>query len=144
MRDTSLGDMAEYQNEQGEMMDQIEPRPWREYPKPCRGQRVQVRKMVKRIRARLAECNIETVVHAEAKGSLSTYIKISQERVGSIRISDHEERDRYAYRWQLRYDITEKRVDRSKSHPRYFYPPSEWREMCDHIDLYARIKRGER
>lgn len=85
---------------------------------------------VDELRARLAAAGMETeVVSRAATGSV--YLKFADDRMGKIRVGDHDERERYGYRWQIRGDIRVPYVDDAKGHRRFFFPPT-------HLDVAVR------
>lgn len=67
----------------------------------------------------------------------STYIKFSNSRVGKLRIGDHKERSRYAYRWQIRVDLEGTKVKNDKGHKQFFYGIDLLEEFVRHILNYA-------
>lgn len=87
------------------------------------------------VRAKLEAVGLKTEVVAEA-ASGSCYLKFEDQRMGKLRIGDHEERKQYGYRWQIRTDIKLPCVDQQKGHRRFFYPPSHLDQAVIHISNY--------
>lgn len=52
----------------------------------------------------------------------SVYLRMDDARLGSIRISDHEGREKYEYRWNMRADIDEPMISRLDGRTQYFFP----------------------
>lgn len=94
------------------------------------------------LRDRLEAAGLRTdVVSRAATGS--RYLRFEVEEMGKIRIGDHSERERYGYRWQIRTDISEPRVDETKGHRRFFYPSTALDEAVRHmVNYYRKIKKG--
>lgn len=69
--------------------------------------------------------------HVSLNGS--TYIKFDNANIGSLRISDHKEREKYGYRWNLRFDIKEKRIVDDRKYKQYYYPLLMTEELCKHM-----------
>lgn len=82
---------------------------------------------------------LEAYIYHKAYPSNSIYIKFKDRRLGSIRISDHEGRSRYSYRWNLRSDIESKN---DKLNHRYYYNIKEINNMINHIINYERAIKG--
>ena len=74
-------------------------------------------------------------IYHKAVTSDSVYIKFSNPKLGSLRISDHEGRSKYSYRWNLRSDL-ESYVDKYQG--RYYYNTGDIRNMIKHIRNYER------
>ncbi|HYE38181.1 hypothetical protein [Methylocaldum sp.] len=87
------------------------------------------------LRKRLEAYGIKTEIKTIAAWG-SIYITCEDSRMGQIRIGDHDERDRYGYRWQVRTDLEEIAIDTSKGHRRFFYPPSELAAMAKRMKQY--------
>lgn len=68
----------------------------------------------------------------------SYYIKFNTYINGSLRVSNHEQRARYAYRWNLREDLKEVTEELRLGHVCTHYPKSHIREMI--IDMVATAK----
>lgn len=52
----------------------------------------------------------------------SVYLRFDDARLGSVRLSNHEGRERYEYRWNLRTDISEVMISRLDGKVQYFFP----------------------
>lgn len=65
--------------------------------------------------------NLDAYIHHIAKTG-SAYIKFKDERMGSIRIGDHDGRERYRYRFNLRSDISKRYVEEDRGIFRYYCP----------------------
>jgi hypothetical protein len=77
----------------------------------------------------------------------STYIKFDDDRIGSLRVSDHPGRPKYRYRWNL-LTAGEDGIREVQDGPvrRFFYPASiqhmDW--MIQHIRRYkASVDRSD-
>ncbi len=68
----------------------------------------------------LKEADLKPYLHKKA-ASGSIYIKFKVDIGGSLRIATHKQRARYAYRWNLRTDVT-KIEAKFKKHMCYYYP----------------------
>jgi hypothetical protein len=67
----------------------------------------------------------------------SVYYRFADERLGKLRIGDHNERERYGYRWQVRLDLEEpSRIDTSKGHRRFFYRADNLKDLVRHMRNY--------
>ena len=72
-------------------------------------------------RERLAEAGFQTTVISVAQTG-SCYVAFDDLRMGKIRFGDHNERERYGYRWQIRTDLRLPKENTAKGHKRFFYP----------------------
>jgi len=77
------------------------------------------------------------IIAAAASGSV--YIGFKDPRMGKLRISTHEERSRYGYRWQLRTDVKVSYEDTIKGHKQFFYPADEYMRAIEHMENYYEI-----
>lgn len=68
----------------------------------------------------------------DAKNSDSIYLKVDYGACGSIRISDHADRGKYLYRWNIGPHIEPKSKPSGKR-DRNFYAASDWVRMVQHI-----------
>jgi hypothetical protein len=91
--------------------------------------------LAQRLRQELADLGIDTKIKTVASWG-SVYITCDDERMGQIRVGDHDERERYGYRWQLRTDIHETKVDTAKGHRQFFFPASDVKEMAFKMKAY--------
>lgn len=95
-----------------------------------------LKETTKRLRKMLKDAGIKTSVITEAQTG-STYIEfIDLPHLGKLRVGDHNERKRYGYRWQVRTDITESYVDKSKGHAQYFYAATDLESAVKHMVNY--------
>lgn len=70
----------------------------------------------------------------------SVYIGFDVSGMGKLRIGDHEERERYGYRWQIRLDQkNDYIIKESKGHRQYFYSPKSIYRLIDHLCSYRNI-----
>lgn len=66
--------------------------------------------------------NIDCYLWSEAKSTGSCYIRFQDPRVGSIRISDHDGKKHFNYKYNVRFDIRhEKTIFKNGSHL-FFFP----------------------
>jgi len=73
----------------------------------------------------------------------SQYVKFaSHHKVGSLRISDHEGRAKYHYKWNLRADYDEISEERTDVTLRRYYPWSEVDQMIEDMHTAAGIRPG--
>lgn len=68
----------------------------------------------------LHEAELKPYIHCKA-ASGSIYIKFKENIGGSLRVGTHRQRRRYAYKWNLRTDVTEM-YTKMKTHKCYYYP----------------------
>jgi hypothetical protein len=68
----------------------------------------------------LKEAELKPYVYKKAKSG-SIYIKFKVDIGGSLRLATHKQRGHYAYRWNLRTDVT-KIEAKFKNHMCYYYP----------------------
>ncbi len=77
----------------------------------------------------------------------SVYMEFDMPEMGKLRIGDHNERERYGYRWQLRLDQKEdSMVVKRKGHKQFFYSVDNLDGMVSHILNYraAILRRREK
>jgi hypothetical protein len=79
---------------------------------------------------------IEAYIYNKAKTG-SVYIRFKDARIGSIRVGDHEGRQKYSYKYNLRLDIDKTYTKKDGKVERYFYPPTKLRLMAKAIQLRA-------
>jgi hypothetical protein len=95
------------------------------------------------IRRELLNVGIKTKVTSVALTG-SCYFEFEEPRMGKARVGDHNERERYGYRWQIRADIKTPYRDLSKGHPRFFYPFDKLEVVIAHmINYHASIKKRD-
>lgn len=75
-------------------------------------------------------------VHINQAASGSCYLTFPDERIGQGRIGNHDELSRLGYRWQVRWDLDEKKVVKHKGHNQFIYPSNQLRELASHIYNY--------
>ncbi len=81
----------------------------------------------------LRQAGLKPYIHAKAVSG-SVYIKFKVPLAGALRISDHKQRNRYHYKWNLRKDVEEIKTKLSP-HICYYYPFTEFETMVrDMID----------
>ena len=74
----------------------------------------------------------------------SVYVKFEDKRIGSLRIGDHDGREKYKYRWNLRSDMVTERVIKDNHVRRFYFPINKTYTLCKAIKGYAdAIKRGD-
>jgi len=66
----------------------------------------------------------------------SCYLTFTDDRIGKCRIGNHEELRYFGYRWQVRWDIKEKYVNKGKGHNQFVYPSNGLDELVKHIKNY--------
>ena len=86
---------------------------------------------------KLQKAGLRPYIHAKAKSG-SKYIKFKSFVNGSLRIADHSQRSRYAYRWNLRSDINEY-ITKFKGHDCYYYPIEMVDDLIKHLQCTAGI-----
>lgn len=84
----------------------------------------------------LEEENLDPYIYAVNARKTSYYIKFKDDRLGSLRVSDHNSRARYFYRWELRFDLEKEKVI-NKKHNQFFYPVSMMEKLVSHMRNYA-------
>lgn len=89
----------------------------------------------------LNEQNIACYLYHTSKDKNSCYVKFSEEKMGSLRVSNHKSRKKYHYRWELRLDFDEDVVIR-KPHKRYLYCLRNAKNLVNHlVNYYNTIKK---
>lgn len=63
----------------------------------------------------------------------SCYIRFEDSRLGSIRIADHNGREKYQYKFNVRTDISRSYIDREKW--RFYYIPEDIDKCVERIKL---------
>ena len=74
----------------------------------------------------------------------SVYIKFTEEKLGTVRVSDHPGKEKYAYKWNLRVDTTGKSTEMQGHVKRYIYGAEHMDEMCDDIIVMASFKPSKK
>ena len=61
----------------------------------------------------------------------SVYIRFKDNRMGSIRIGDHDGREKLKYKWNLRNDLKPRNCGWKKDDKtwRYYLPLTQWKEL---------------
>lgn len=82
----------------------------------------------------LKENNVEAYIWHKATTN-SIYIRFKDNRIGSIRIADHEGRDKLKYKFNLRSDLHLSKAKWQKDGDlwRYFAPINQYKEMVAQI-----------
>lgn len=93
--------------------------------------------LIKAILGKLKDAGLRPYIFKEAKSG-SVYIKFKKNISGTLRISNHDERSRYSYRWNLRFDIS-KPYTIDKGHKCYYYPLNCIEEMITKMKMWADI-----
>ena len=75
-------------------------------------------------------------IHINQAVSGSCYLTFPDDRLGQGRVGNHNEKKCLGYIWQVRWDIKEMYVDKSKGHNQFIYPSNGLRELADHIHNY--------
>lgn len=73
----------------------------------------------------------------------SAYIKFRESVGGSLRISDHPQRARYYYRWNLRLDYVKRAVKENDNGSAYYYPITAKAAMIEDMLLYRSLMAAE-
>jgi len=76
-----------------------------------------VSELLKKLREKGIGCYIW---HRATTGSI--YVRFDDNRIGSVRIGDHEGKGRYKYKFNIRGDITESHSIVDNNIARHFYP----------------------
>ena len=101
------------------------------------------RKLMKQLRDLLLEEGLKTKVVSVAKSG-SCYVAFHDVRMGKIRIGNHNERERYGYRWQIRHDAKAFQILKEKGHKQFIYPPTMLEDAVAHMKNYhAKIRRDQ-
>ena len=82
---------------------------------------------------KLEENNIKAYLYCEAKSG-SFYIKMENKRLGSIRISDHEGRKKYKYKYNVRFDMLDSFTEIDRNVKRFYCPPKQYRKIIKKIN----------
>lgn len=90
---------------------------------------------VNKLLRKLKIAKLRPYVYYNRGGSI--YIKFDTYIKGSLRIADHPQRKRYAYRWNLREDIKKIRYTEKNGHMCCYYPLSEADQMIDDMKRTA-------
>lgn len=83
---------------------------------------------VKCIMKMLYDAGLKPIFHKKAMSG-SFYIKFGANIGGSLRIGNHPQRSRYAYRWNLREDIGNQYSKIKLDHFCHYYPFSDFERM---------------
>lgn len=82
----------------------------------------------------LNDLDIECYIYYESRLKNSYYIRFEDARIGSIRISDHNGRDKYRYKYNIRADLNTtgqwQKIDGKWS---FFISTKNWTKMVDII-----------
>jgi len=78
-------------------------------------------------------------IYHKATSTNSIYIKFLDERIGSIRIGDHNGIGKYRYRWNLRRDLKEEKIEYDRGVVRHYYPFEQKDLMIEAIKKYHKI-----
>jgi hypothetical protein len=92
--------------------------------------------LAKSIRSLLKNKGINTIVHTTSSTKRSVYVKFENNKIGSLRVSNHPSRSKYSYRWELRTDINEVNSERVKNHNTWKYPEKDINKLVNHIVNY--------
>lgn len=76
------------------------------------------------------------IYHIATTGSI--YIRFNDDRMGSIRIGDHRNIDKYKYRYNVRFDFNKIKITKEDGKWRHFYPPSEINKLIEEL-----VKRNQ-
>ena len=86
----------------------------------------------------LQQAGLKPYLHAKAMSG-SVYIKFGSDVGGALRIADHPQRSRYAYRWNLRFDFNEI-TTKEKSHICFYYPIEDFETMLGDMIKECNLK----
>lgn len=86
----------------------------------------------------LRDQGIEGYIYHKAVTTESVYVKFEDQRLCSLRIGDHDGKERYRYKWNLRSDYTKFKVKIDNGIKRFFFPWEEWSRLVDRIVEYKR------
>lgn len=78
-------------------------------------------------------------IYHKSTSTSSIYIKFLDERIGSIRVGDHNGIEKYRYRWNLRKDLNEIKLENDQGIVRHYYPFNQLDQMVADIKKYHRI-----
>lgn len=76
-------------------------------------------------------------IHKRAKTG-SIYIKFEDRTLGNLRIGDHDGREKYRYRWNIRADVDESYKETIGNRTRYYYSFYDVHKCVEAIKEYAR------
>lgn len=76
------------------------------------------------------------VFHKATTGSV--YVRFDNANIGSVRIGDHDGREKYRYRFNLRQDLTECKTENDNGIERYYFPAADIKSAVQAI-----LKRNE-
>lgn len=100
------------------------------------------------IKSRGIKCLLKLMYDAGLKpvffkkaASGSMYIKFGTDIGGSLRIGDHQQRTRYAYRWNLRKDVEKVEHREKLGHICHYYPFADYEIMIGDMLIAANEKQ---
>ena len=127
-----MGDIADYYLEMEIYPDWdrvYDPPKRKKYPKDKRS-----KELANTLKGLLVQKGIKSRINQAASGSC--YLTFTDDRIGQCRIGNHEELGRLGYRWQVRWDMKERSINKSKGHNQFVYPSNELEELSSHISNY--------
>lgn len=83
-----------------------------------------IEKALRKILTELKE--LEPYIYHKSYTTNSVYVKFKNERLRSLRISDHDGYDKYKYKWNIRSDVNKMYVDNDNNIKRFYYPLSDF------------------
>lgn len=92
---------------------------------------------------RLREAGLEPYLYHTALTN-SFYIKFQLEGLRSLRVSDHEGRKKYTYKWNLLTSIVSSHEVTDRGVKRFFYHMNDLSRMIEHMQNYKRYVLSNR
>ena len=84
----------------------------------------------------LEEAGLEPVLNNKSVTTNSFYIQFVDPKLRSLRVSDHEGRSKYRYKWNLRLDIKDSYTKLDNGVTRFYYSLKELPNMIQHMHNY--------
>jgi len=94
-------------------------------------------KFEKEVLKTLKAAGLKPYIYVAAKSG-SCYFRFEDVRLRSLRIGTHNGRDKYRYKWNLRYDYDIPAVKNDHGVTRYYYPHKDLLCMATHMSNYYR------
>lgn len=137
-----MGDMADYLIEQGENMwlahianDCLEDCIYCENDTEAKYKCRELTRFEEDVLTELRMAGLEPYVYA-VTSTQSCYVKFADDRLRTLRISDHEGKKKYSYKWNLRKDYSNPTSFKDGKVVRYVYPAKLYKDMVNHIKNY--------
>lgn len=103
-----------------------------------------IKQAYRKLMKRLTNLGLKPYFYHHSKWG-SYYIKFEDTRLRSVRVGDHDGRERYRYKWNLRSDLDKADIQMDKGCRRFYFPLSQIEGMANRIKKYHNtILKNER